>query len=1059
MTGLRCAELAALIFALAGTRLMSGGDSVTTLFAVDVSRSVPAAERGGALEKARAAVKTMRPDDAAGLIAFAAQPMVELLPQQRPQTLSLQTQPDPDSTDLSALIRLAAGLYPEGSRRRMAIFSDGNENRGDALEAARAAQAAGIVIDVFPINAPADREVSLTGVSLPSKTQKDEPFEMRVEAMATEDGPAKLRLFRDGRPIGERDVQLRAGSNTFSSTLTEADSGFHTYEATLESASDRVPENNSASGFTRVTGPSRVLLVGSPEDNAPLVAALQGVPFTLETARELPEGLSALQAFDAVYLNNVPAASMRRETMDGLERYERDLGGGLGMIGGENSFGPGGWIGTAVERALPVDMELKGKERLPSLSLVMVIDKSGSMGSSSDPTSKMGMAKQSIIEAIRLLGPRDNVGVVEFDSAAGWAVPLAPADSRAMEGKVRGIGGGGGTDVYQGMRAAYEGLHNAKTMIKHMIVLTDGQTPPAAFEELLAKMNEDHITASSVGIGPDADGAFLNNIAKAGGGRFYACPDPSRTPRIFVRETILAQRAYLVEETETPVIGASHEILSDPAMRQTPKLRGWVATELKARAEPALKLRTDPLLAAWQYGLGKSIAYTSDVQGRWSNEWVAWDGFGTFWDRVIRWSLRGADSSDLAPRVEFDGGRGRIVVDAVDAQDARINFLELKAALVTPGLEGREITLRQTSIGRYEAEFEADKPGAYMAGIVGKDGRRATTGGLVAYSPEFRDFGTNEFLLRELAEMTGGRFAPEASDLFRREGGVVRKPRAISGALLAAAVFLLLAEIAARRLALDDERRAWLRARLATVGRVLWTGRRAGYGYGHAQGAAAGAGAGAATANGGGAGGGTIGPVGMTDALKARTSLLRNRPRGAAADGSGTAESAASGGLFGSGAGFGRGGSGRAGARPPWEAGPSGPRNISGSGPAVGASAGAPDTTSDDATDPSFAQSDGGVAQTLAERLRAAKTKTARAPQSLQSPTDSFSPPAEAIGSGTALKFPASQPAPPPAPPPPLPRAEPDASEAPTAADAHIAAEAPTDSMNALLANKRKRKQ
>lgn len=807
----RLLQVTCLVLALSGIRWERVRDEVCVLFAIDASRSVPDEARAAAVQKIRAASDAMEADDQAGVIVFARQPLIESAPQSGLRTEELLSTPDPDYTDLSSLVRLAAGVFPEGMRRRLVVFSDGNENRGNTLEALREAQASGITIDVFPIEAPPRNEVSLSRLDIPGRVEREQPFEVKVEAISSGVGPATLRLYRDGTPLGSRELALREGRNQYTLTLTEEDSGFHTFEAVLESVNDQRPDNNVAAGFTRVSGPQRVLLVGSERDNAALLNAFDLSKVNAEPGVSLPASLAGLQDYDAVLLNNVSAVEFAPGQLENIERYVKDLGGGFGMIGGENGFGPGGWIGTPVEDTLPVNMELKSKERFPSLALVMAVDKSGSMGGNVGGGSKMDLANRAAVEAVQLMGPRDLVGVLAFDSAGKWVAPITSAEQKAeISRRILTIRPGGGTDAYQGARMAFEALEKAQANLKHLILLTDGHTAPSDFVELVGKMNEAGVTLTTIAIGPDADQTFLRDLAEYGKGRYYFCPDPSRVPRIFVRETILVQRSYIIEETVQPERTSVHPILEDEEAVGLPPLHGWIATEPKERSEVILRIKSDPLLAAWQAGLGKAIAYTSDVVPRWARDWVGSAGFVAFWDRAARWVLRGEMSTDLHPRLELDRGQGRVIVEAANPSGERLNFLQLKARVVRPDMTSEEIVLRQTALGHYEGEFNAEMPGAYLAGIYDGEGRQASAGGMVAFSPEFKDFGSNDYLLHEMARQTGGKVKPRLDEIFRREGPVVRSSKEVTFELLAIALFLLIVEVGVRRLYLDEERRARL---------------------------------------------------------------------------------------------------------------------------------------------------------------------------------------------------------------------------------------------------------
>lgn len=806
----RLTEVTLLVFALAGLRWERAREEVCVLFAVDASKSVPEAARDAAIKKIVAANDSMKADDRAGVLVFGRQPLIERAPQPRFSIETIDSRPDSDFTDLGSLIRLASGLYPEGMRRRLVLFSDGNENLGDALEAARDAQAASISIDVFPIEAPPRNEVSLTRMDIPGRVEKEEPFELKIEALATESGTATLRIYRDGSVVGRQEVALKEGRNPFSLTFTEDETGFHTYEAVIETPNDVQADNNVAGAYTRASGPSKVLLIGSREANASIENALRlsGLPF--DSTPTPPANLATLQRYDSVFLNNIMAPEFRDSQIEALEKYVQDLGGGLGMIGGEGSFGPGGWIGTPVERALPVRMEIKTKEKFPSLALVMAIDKSGSMSGG-----KMDLANRAAVEAVNLLGPKDLVGVVAFDSAGKWVANLETTENKGkIIKRILSIRAGGGTDAYQGANMAFRALAGAKAQLKHVILMTDGHTSPANFGQLVQDMRANKITLTTVAIGPGSDQPFLENLARDGNGRYYHCPDPSSVPKIFVRETVLAQRSYMIEETDQPVQSAIHPIVDHRSLKTTPPLHGWVVTEMKDRAEAVFKIRKDPLLAAWNYGLGKSVAFTSDAEPRWAKDWTTWDGFMPFWDRVLRWSLRGEASNQLFPRIEFDRGKGKVVVEAATEFGDKLNFLNLKARVIRPDLKVEEYDLRQSAIGTYEVEFDARQPGAYLAGIFGADGRQASAGAMVAFSPEFKDFTSNSYLLHELARRTGGKIEPKVDEIFRREGRKILAAREIFWGLLSVVLALLLIEIAVRRLHIEAERLEKLKASL-----------------------------------------------------------------------------------------------------------------------------------------------------------------------------------------------------------------------------------------------------
>ncbi len=61
---------------------------------------------------------------------------------------------------------------------------------------------------------------------------------------------------------------------------------------------------------------------------------------------------------------NVPHNAMTEEQDKMFQSYVHDMGGGLVMIGGDQAFGAGGWQGSAVEKILPVDMDIPAQRQI-----------------------------------------------------------------------------------------------------------------------------------------------------------------------------------------------------------------------------------------------------------------------------------------------------------------------------------------------------------------------------------------------------------------------------------------------------------------------------------------------------------------------------------------------------------------------------------------------------------------------------------------------------------------------------------------------------------------------
>jgi uncharacterized membrane protein/secreted protein with Ig-like and vWFA domain len=815
--GLRLAIIVLLILALAGLTLFSATDQLCVLFALDRSLSVPSAETDRALETINMAVSTMTADDVAGLIVFGEDVSVDSAPGRSPAFAHVESVPSPHHTNIAKAIRLALGLFPEDMQKRLVLLTDGNENLGNALSEAMAAAANGVPIDVVTLHPAVPEEVLVSKLIVPEQVDRGKPFDIKIIIESNVDTAAMVHLFKDAGLIGAQPIQLTAGKNVFLLPQAEADPGFHTYRIVAEPVHDTIPDNNTASAFTMVYGEPKVLLVGAEGDVRFVREVLQREEILSEQTLHMPVSPAEIQSYDALFLANVSAETFSKDQLNLIKTYVHDLGGGLTMIGGEDSFGVGGYHDTPVEEALPVYMELRDKKRFPSLGLIMLIDKSGSMSGEMHGATKMELANEAAVAAVELLTPRDQVGVIAFDSAAQWVQPLEPArEKHAIIGTIRSIRAGGGTDIYPALKNAFNALQGAEVQMKHIILLSDGRTAPANFERLVRDIAEGKITLSTVAIGSDADQQLMAYLAEMADGRYYFTDDPYSIPRIFTKETQLVQRSYVVEESFTPSIVQSHEILRGMTGMALPQLHGYIATQAKERGEILLSThKDDPLLAVWRYGLGKSAAFTSDAKNRWAGEWLEWPGFGKFWEQLARWVVRQRKEGVLHPHLQIEQGKGTLTVDAIDERGKFINFLNLEARIVTPDSETLSLKLKQVAPGRYQAEFSAMAIGPYLVSTWGENVDTATGGHVIPYAPEFSTFTPNHYLIGQIASVSSGRLNPRPEEMFAHLGTTVRKAQPIWHELLLIALLLLPVDIALRRVVVD---RSQVQAALHALG-------------------------------------------------------------------------------------------------------------------------------------------------------------------------------------------------------------------------------------------------
>ena len=777
--GLRILLLVALTFAMARPSVSDFDSHVCTTYLVDVSDSVPDA----VLEQARDVVQ--RGYDARGtgmvrLVTFGARPVVVSIPQGAERVASLLRHDGEGaglSSDPAAALRMSYGLCPPDHLKRTVIITDGNQNRGDLLGEAATAAEFGVTLYTHEIPFDPPAEVMVRNLEMPGDIEVGEPFVMTAEIFSNRETEVLLSLTQNEfRDIQGRRVALTPGMNRVELTAEVYEPGFRLFELTIRpDGADRFDANNRFTRSVTVEGRPRVLYVeGEFQSRMYLERALDRerndlANFDLEVrgAYGFPTTLDELRNFDLVILSDVSAEFISRSAMANIETYVRELGGGLLMVGGENSFGPGGYDNTPLEAISPVTFDMQRQRDMPSLAMLLVIDRSGSMDGQ-----KLEMAKDAARAVVDLMGPQDLIGVIAFDDAPQTVVRMQSASNRSrIRADIGRIGPGGGTNIYPALLEAWIQMIETRARIKHVIVLTDGQAPWDGIAEVVGDLRDENVTVSAVAVGREADRALLEMIAELGSGRFYQTNDPSNVPQIFVQETSQVARTNLVEEPFRPVVGRRSQALVGIAWDSVPYLLGFVKTQARPAAEVMLSTETgEPLLARWRQGLGRVAVFTSDIKNRWAVEWVRTRTYPQFWAQVVRDLMRVNSEDVLDMSAEVRQGVAHILVDAVGEDDRFVNGLTSTVTMVAP--DGTEVTIpmRQTAAGRYEAQAALPQFGPYQLTADHQlDGNSfAASYGSVSYPypDELLSVASNPDLARRAAILTGGSVDPEPSVLW-----------------------------------------------------------------------------------------------------------------------------------------------------------------------------------------------------------------------------------------------------------------------------------------------------
>jgi Ca-activated chloride channel family protein len=822
---LRSAIIASLVLALAGTQLQRTVSGLTTVFVLDSSDSITPQARQDAQNFIDQAISNMPEGDQAAIVVFGQNALVERAPSTDKRATNYKSIPTISRTNIQEALQLGLALFPAASQKRIVLLSDGGENSGSAISAEQLIRARGAVIDYIDLSsATPDQDTRIVALDSPYNVRQGQSFELTTTIESPTAQSAQLRIFGDEQLLFDQNIQLNPGTNRFTLQVDAPSIGFQRYRAQIEPTNDERSQNNQAEAIVRVGGSAKILLVASePNEAEVLRSALDAsnVAAQIVTPNMVPNDLTSLSEYDAVALVNVPRSALPNNFVEIIPSYVRDLGKGFLMLGGNRSFGLGSYNKTPIETALPVYMDVRNREEFPEVEILFVIDKSGSMNAChcagpnasasmqiTGGTPKIDLAKEAVIQASTVLSERDSIGVIAFDEVAQWALPVTRgADPADVERAVVPVLPDGNTNVRAGLSAAEEAMRQSTAKIKHVVLLTDGWTQGnEQISDIVSRLRDMSVTLSVVAAGTgSAD--YLAETAELGNGRYYASATMEEVPQIFVQETVTALGFYMIEEPFTPAYSAPSAIM-EGLESGLPQLYGYNGSTAKETATTVLLSNEKmPVLAQWQYGLGRSVAWLSDAKGQWAKDWINWQEFPRFAAQMVMWTVPSTSQNNLNATISTEGNQTIINVEAFDPNNKPQDNLELRATMLDEQGQAQEVLLSQVGPGQYRASIESPDQGSYVLQFVGiNDGNivaQNTAGLVVPYSAEYRQNQSNPELLAQLADETGGQRIERPEQAFAPLDQPVRNPQPISMALLILALILLPFDIAVRRLGLQ----------------------------------------------------------------------------------------------------------------------------------------------------------------------------------------------------------------------------------------------------------------
>ena len=833
---LRGAALLCAILALANLHRTHQEQRLAVVFLIDTSESIQPTQYEETSRQINATVAKLKPTDKFGIIGFARGTAVLLeIRQKQDQPIQITSIVSRaalteqtirrDGTDVLTALKRAIALLPDNYHRRIVLFSDGIHNAGGTSlrDYIPLLSASNVEILTAPLGTISDA-VRVVELQVPSQVRKGQSFE--IGAVIETDGSIPTltaTLYRDEASIGEYEWTLPNGVHPLSLTTEQSlKEGNHRYTLRLD-VTDEIPENNQGHGVVTIQDKPHALYVEgdlahaavSPDPvgavsnqgshpllgrdtghRAELKTVLEENGFVVEAISppEVPAELVELQRSDVLILSDVSAETLSSEQLQSIENYVRGLGHGLVVIGGERAYGPGGYTDTALERVLPVEMT--PRERKDAVAIVFVLDTSGSMANYVEARQKIGLAIEGVRAGIRNLDEEDEAGILGFNVDVHTISDLTSDHDvlRRTVGRLKPTGGT--TKMEDATQRAYEILKANDAKRKHIVLLSDGKSDgdTSAFLDLAKQIAEAQIGITAIAIG-DANKEHLTQFAEDGGGRAVFVENIQQLPAILT-EAVRETRRYIVQEPFQPIITAATESIV-AGIGIPPPLHGYVATSEKETAQVFIHSHKDePILAGWNYGLGKAIAWTSDVRPAWAKQWIPWHNFGKFWGQVTNWTLPATDAgSDFDLRVSMRRGVAEVNIDTRTPSEASYNV-----HVVGPDRTSEIIGIQQITPTRYSGTFQMQDSGSYIVTAEREgDTRRSVETLSLPYPAEYAEFSVNTASLKMLTTATTGIHEPTPTQIAAPAGMAIERQASLAQSLLVIAAILFVLEMILRR--------------------------------------------------------------------------------------------------------------------------------------------------------------------------------------------------------------------------------------------------------------------
>ncbi|MCX7846322.1 MAG: VWA domain-containing protein, partial [Dictyoglomaceae bacterium] len=795
-TLLRNLQLILLILSLSGLQFFTPYSQINTIFLLDQSLSISSKEKEEAIQFINSSLKFKKPQDRVGIISFAGDINIEEDLKEKVNTDKISGIEIPHFTNIESAISSALSLKEKTEPLRVVLISDLQENVGNTEKILDKLKEEKVQIDIYPLKVKGFDEIALMKIQAPNIVHQGQYFSLEVYIKSYGIKEGTLEVNWEDKVYKYLLGNLHE-DNFYSFSLKANKPGLNSINIKISAPKDTYIENNKGTNFIYVQGKPKILyLIG--EDFQPIFGySLKAQGWDINYENYPYSSLeNKLSEYQVLILDNIPIRNLSWSKINSIKNFVLERGGTLLILGGDKSLSAGDYQQTPIEDILPLTLRPEQLLKRSNVSLVLVIDASGSMGALSGGEPKIELAKESAHLVVDFLNDEDYFGLIAFDHAYQWIVPLQPLkDKEKVSELISRIEAGGGTSLYPPLKAAGEELVKLPFKNKHIIAITDGQTEGGDFYGITKWLSKNRITISTIGIGEDANYSLLKDIAQWGNGRYYHTWDLRTLPQLLLSETKALLRPNIIEKQFVPKV-EREEFLE---IKEFPSLSGYVLTSSKYPYPVLLSSPMgDPILAFGQFGLGQVYVFTSALKSYWGENWLKWSDLGKFWSELLRRSI-----PHFIPYIQVNitqkESEGIINLRSADSYGNYKNFLNIKYLITDP--MGREYKgeLEQKGPGFYQGKFPIRILGKYQITLWEEEKNIAKLSWFSQNTPEFLPQTFNEKLAYLLTSSTNGKILKEPKEVFRAWGFLSTKTKDLDVPILLIIIILFLIEIILRR--------------------------------------------------------------------------------------------------------------------------------------------------------------------------------------------------------------------------------------------------------------------